>query len=73
MEPTVTTSASAARDSMNHSRRPHPKVAAGGAAGAASIVLVYVLGQCGIEVPAEVASALTVLIGTVVAYAKRVA
>lgn len=39
-----------------------PKVAAGGAAGAASIVLVFVLAQAGIEIPPEVSSALTTLI-----------
>lgn len=58
---------------MNPSRKPHPKVAAGGAAGAASIVLVYVLGEFGLAIPAEVASALTVLIGFAGGYLKRAA
>lgn len=52
------------------SRKPHPKVAAGGAAGALSIVLVWTLGQAGVAVPAEVASAITVLLGSAAAYAK---
>lgn len=50
--------------------KPQPKVVAGGAAGAASIVLVYILGEVGVSVPAEVASAITVLIGTFAAYMK---
>lgn len=53
---------------MSESRTPQRKVAAGGAAGAASIVLVWILGQAGISVPPEVASALTVLLGTGAAY-----
>lgn len=42
--------------------RPKPKVQAGGAAGAASVVLVWALGAVGADVPPEVASALTVLV-----------
>ena len=49
---------------------PQPKVVAGGAAGAFSILVVYVAGLFGLEVPAEAASALTVLIGTAAAYLK---
>ena len=49
---------------------PEPKVVAGGAAGAASIILVYVVGLFGIDVPAEVASAVTVLISFGAAYFK---
>ena len=73
MEPDVTTTFGEPRGSMNASRRPHPKVAAGGAAGSASILLVFILGQCGIDVPAEVASAITVLLSAVAGYAKRAA
>jgi hypothetical protein len=40
----------------------HSKVQAAGAAGAASIVLVWVLSQLGVSMPAEVASALTTLV-----------
>lgn len=50
--------------------KPQPKVIAGGAAGAASIVIVYVAGLFGLDVPAEVASALTVLLSTATAYLK---
>ena len=40
----------------------HPKVKAAGAAGAASIVLVWALGLAGVTLPPEVASALTTLL-----------
>lgn len=43
----------------------HPKVAASGIAGAVTVVLVWVLSMFGIDMPAEVASACT-LIGTTV-------
>lgn len=42
--------------------KPTNKVAAGGAAGSATVVLIYVAGLLGLDVPAEVASALTVLL-----------
>ena len=51
-------------------RKIHPKVAAGGAASAATIVLVWTLQQTGVTVPPEVASALTTLIGFAAGYAK---
>lgn len=41
-----------------------PKVKAGGAAGAAALVLVFAAGQAGVSVPPEVASAVTVLLTT---------
>lgn len=41
--------------------QPTNKVAAAGISGAASVLLVYVLGQFGLDVPPEVASAITVL------------
>jgi hypothetical protein len=47
-----------------------PKVAAGGAAGAVTVVLVWVAGMFGVGVPPEVASALTVLISTGAGYLK---
>jgi hypothetical protein len=47
---------------------PVAKVWAGGAAGAAALVIVYVVGLFGIAVPAEVASALTVLLSSGAAY-----
>lgn len=49
---------------------PVAKVWAGGAAGAAALVIVYAVGLFGIDVPAEVASALTFLLGTGAAYIK---
>lgn len=55
------------------SNKPQAKVVAGGAAGAASIVLVYILGELGVKVPAEVASAITVLLSFAASYMKRAA
>jgi biotin transporter BioY len=52
------------------SRKVHSKVAAGTTAGAASVVLVWLLGQAGVAVPAEVASALTTLIAFAGGYLK---
>ena len=49
----------------------NPKVQAAGWAGAATIVLVWALGQAGVEIPPEVASAVTVLLSTVAGYLKR--
>lgn len=49
---------------------PTSKVAAGGAAGALTIVLVWLLGALGVDITAEVASALTVLLSTSAAYLK---
>jgi putative flippase GtrA len=53
------------------SAAPQPKVVAGGAAGAVSIVIVWLLGAQGTDVPPEVASAFTVILGTLAAYLKR--
>lgn len=53
------------------SKAINPKVAAGGAAGAASVVLVYVLGELGVHLPPEVASAVTVLLSVAAGYLKR--
>lgn len=49
---------------------PTSKVAAGGAAGALTVVLVWLLGALGVDMPPEVASALTVLLSTAAAYYK---
>lgn len=51
--------------------RPSSKVQAGAASGAFTVVLVYLAGQFGVDMPAEVASAITVLVGTIVAYWKK--
>lgn len=50
---------------------PTPKVAAGGIAGALTIVLVWFLGAVDVDVPPEVASAITTIIGTGAAYVKK--
>jgi hypothetical protein len=49
---------------------PQPKVVAGGAAGAITVVLVWAAGFAGVEVPPEVASAVTVLISFAAGYLK---
>lgn len=49
---------------------PQPKVAAGGIAGALTVVLVYAAGVAGLDVPAEVASAFTVLVAFAASYLK---
>lgn len=41
---------------------PQPKVLAGGVAGAVTVLLVYVVGLAGVDVPPEVAAAVTTVI-----------
>lgn len=53
------------------SARPQPKVVAATAAGAATILLVWIAGLLGLAVPPEVASAVTVLLAAGAAYLKR--
>ena len=48
----------------------HPKVVAGGFAGAFSIVLVYVASLFGLDVPDYVAQAVTVLLAGAAGYLK---
>ncbi len=48
----------------------NPKVAAGGIAGALTVILVWLVGLAGVDVPAEVASAITVVIGFAAGYLK---
>ena len=50
---------------------PTNKVAAGGAAGALSVLIVFVIGQAGVDLPPEVSSSLTVLISFVAGYFKK--
>jgi len=50
------------------SKTPTPKVVAGGAAGAAVVVIVYVAGLFGLEVPVEVATAAVVLVSFAAGY-----
>jgi hypothetical protein len=53
------------------SAAPTQKVVAGGAAGAAAVLVVFIAGQFGVDVPPEVAAALTVLLAAVAAWLKR--
>lgn len=48
----------------------NPKVQATGAAGATALVLVFIAGQFGVEVPPEVASAVTVLLAVFAGWLK---
>ena len=48
----------------------HPKVAAGGIAGAVTILVVYAAALLGLEIPPEVSSAFTVVIGFAAGYIK---
>ena len=48
----------------------NPKTAAAGLAGAITLVFVFVLGQFGVNIPADVASAITVIIAFAAAYLK---
>lgn len=50
---------------------PVPKVAAAGAAGALGTMLIYVAGVLGIDLPAEVAAAIVVLVMFGAGYLKR--
>ncbi|WP_157001417.1 hypothetical protein [Agromyces laixinhei] len=53
---------------MTNSNTPDRKVAVGGAAGAVTILVVWLVSFAGVEVPAEVASAFTVLVTFAAAY-----
>lgn len=50
---------------------PYPKVQAAGAAGAVTVLVVWVAGLLGLDVPPEVASAFTTLVAFGAAYLKR--
>lgn len=51
--------------------KPTPKVVAGTVAGAASLVLVWLAGLVHLDVPSEVAVAITVLLSAGAAYLRR--
>lgn len=55
----------------NSNSLPTAKVAAGGIAGAITVVLVYVLGLAHIVLPAEVGSAITVIFSMAASYLIR--
>ncbi|ASM62386.1 holin [Arthrobacter phage Laila] len=44
------------------SAKPTPKVAAVGVSGALTVLIVWVAGLCGIDMPAEVAAAISVVV-----------
>lgn len=46
----------------------NPKTTAAGIAGAVTLVIVFVLGQLGVDIPADVAAAVTTIIAFVAAY-----
>lgn len=48
----------------------HPKVAAGGLAGAATVILVWVASLAGLSVPPEVASAVTTILSFAAGFLK---
>lgn len=48
----------------------NPKTTAAGIAGAVTLVIVFILSQLGVEIPADVASAITVIIAFAAAYLK---
>jgi len=48
----------------------NPKTTAAGMAGAVTLVIVFVLGQLGVEIPADVAAAATTIIAFAAAYLK---
>lgn len=48
----------------------NPKVQASGAAGAVTVLLVWVASMFGLDVPPEAASAFTVLVSTAAGYLK---
>lgn len=50
---------------------PTSKVAAGGAAGAASVVIVFIAEQFGVDVPPEVGAAVAALLAFAGAYLKK--
>lgn len=55
---------------MTNSLTPTSKVAAAGTSGAAAVVLVWLAGVFGLEMPAEVAAGFAVLLATAAGYLK---
>jgi len=53
------------------SKKPTPKVAAGGVAGAAVVVIVWGAALFGVDVPVEVAGSAVVLVSFAAAYMTR--
>jgi hypothetical protein len=51
--------------------KPRPKVAASGSAGAATILIVFIAGELGLDVPPEAAAALTTLLSFAAGWVKK--
>lgn len=49
-------------------QKPNTKVAAGGLAGGLSMIIIWLLGQLDVDLPAEVAAAITTLVTFAVGY-----
>jgi len=56
---------------VGRSNRPDRKVAAAGVAGAATVLIVFILGQFGVEIPESVGAAITALLAFLAGYFKR--
>ena len=52
------------------SRKPVPKVAAGGIAGAVSVLVIFAAQQFGVEIPGDVGAAIGVIVAFVASYLK---
>ena len=50
--------------------KPQPKVAAAGIGGSAAVLIVWIAGQFGVDMPAEVGAAIAALIGFAAGYFK---
>lgn len=56
---------------VGRTNTPDKKVQAGTAAGAATVLVVFIAGQFGVDVPPEAAAAVSTLLGFAAAYFKR--
>lgn len=56
---------------MDERNVPSSKVAAVGVSGAATLVVVWVLGLMGVPVTPEIAAAIVVVVGAIAGYVKR--
>lgn len=53
---------------VTNSLVPVPKVIASTVAGAVTVILVWILGELGVDVPAEVGSSITVVFSAIAGY-----
>jgi hypothetical protein len=56
---------------MKPETKPTPKVAAAGASGAVAVVVVYVAGLLGLDMPAEVSAAVAALVAFAGGYFRK--